>query len=89
MRFTWDEAKRRRNLKDHGLDFADAERVFEGPTYTYEDDRFDYDEQRFATLGLFEGIPVSMIHTESKTRIHIISFRKATRRETKILFENL
>ena len=89
MRFTWDEPKRRGNLKDHGLDFADAPRVFEGATYSYEDDRFYYDEQRFVTLGLLEGIPVSIVHTESKSRIHIISFRKATRRETNILFENL
>ena len=89
MRFTWDEPKRRRNLKDHGLDFADAARVFEGPTYSYEDDRFQYDERRFVTLGLLEGIPVSIVHTESKSLIHIISFRKATQRETSILFENL
>ena len=89
MRFTWDEPKRRRNLKNHGLDFVDAERVFEGSTYSYEDDRFHYYEQRFVTLGLLEGIPVSIVHTETMTRIHIISFRKATRRETKILFENL
>ena len=89
MRFTWDEPKRRLNFKDHGLDFADAVRVFDGVTYSYEDDRFHYDEQRFVTLGLLDGIPVSIVHTESKSRIHIISFRKATRRETNILFENL
>ena len=58
-------------------------------TYSYEDDRFHYDEQRFVTLGLLDGIPVSIVHTESKSRIHIISFRKATRRETNILLENL
>ena len=89
MRFTWDEAKRTRNLKDHGLDFVDAKRVFEGLTFTYEDDRFRYDEQRFVTLGLFKGLPVSIVHTESEDRIHVISFRKATKRETAILFENL
>ena len=89
MRFTWDEAKRKRNLTDHGLDFVDAERVFNGPTFTYEDDRFRYEEQRFVTLGLFRGIPVSIVHTETKDRILLISFRKATRRETTILFENL
>ena len=89
MRFTWDEPKRRRNLKDHGLDFADAEEVFGGSTLTYEDDRFHYAEQRLVTLGLLEGIPVSIVHTETKDRIHIISFRKATKRETAILFENL
>ena len=89
MRFTWDEVKRKRNLRDHGLDFVDAKRVFEGLTFTYEDDRFRYDEQRFVTLGLFKGLPVSIVHTESEDRIHVISFRKATKRETAILFENL
>ena len=89
MRFTWDEVKRNQNLKDHGLDFVDANQVFKGSTFTYEDDRFRYEEQRFVTLGLFKGTPVSVVHTETKDRIHIISFRKATRRETAILFENL
>ena len=89
MRITWDEPKRKRNLKEHGLDFVDARRVFNGLTFTYEDDRFRYEEQRFVTLGLFESIPVSIVHTETKDRIHIISFRKATKRETAILFENL
>jgi uncharacterized DUF497 family protein len=89
MRFTWDEVKRKRNLKDHSLDLVDAKRVFEGLTFTYEDDRFRYDEQRFVTLGLFKGLPVSIVHTESADRIHVISFRKATKRETAILFENL
>lgn len=50
MRFTWSERKRTVNLKDHGLDFVDSPRVFEGTTYTFEDDRFDYGEQRFETL---------------------------------------
>ena len=85
----WDEVKRGRNLKDHGLDFVDAHRVFDGATFTFEDDRFRYDEKRFVTLGLLEGIPVSMVHTETKDRIHVISFRKATERETTILFQNL
>jgi len=89
MRFTWDEANRKRNLKDHGFDFVDAKRVFEGHTFTFEDDRFRYDERRFVTLGLFKGIPVSIVHTESEDRIHVISFRKATKRETAILFKNL
>ena len=89
MRFTWDEVKRKRNLKDHGLDFADAKHVFRGATYTFEDGRFRYDEQRFVTLGLLEGVPVSIVHTETLDRIHIISFRKATKRETAILFEYL
>jgi uncharacterized protein len=51
MRFIWDEEKRRSNLRDHEIDFVDAERVFARLTSTFEDDRFSYDEQRFVTLG--------------------------------------
>lgn len=89
MRFSWDEKKRRLNLKQHGLDFVDAPSVFEGPTFTFEDDRFEYDEQRLVTLGFLGGIVVSIVHTESASRIRIISFRKATRNEETILFKAL
>jgi uncharacterized protein len=89
MEFTWSEAKRSTNLKQHGLDFVDAPTVFEGVTFTFEDDRFSYGEQRFVTLGLLAGIPVSVVHTESENEIRIISFRKATRREAQIYLEQI
>ncbi|MCL4688475.1 MAG: BrnT family toxin [Burkholderiales bacterium] len=89
MRFSWDEKKRRSNLKDHGLDFVDAPRVFEGPTFTFEDDRFAYGEQRFVTLGFLADIAVTLVHTETPSRIHVISFRKATRHEEVLLLQNL
>jgi uncharacterized protein len=89
MRFTWSERKRTSNAKDHGLDFVDAPRVFEGRTFTYEDDRFAYGEQRFVTLGLLAGTPVSIVHTESEDEIRVISFRKATKREAQIYFSEV
>ena len=89
MEFTWSEAKRATNLKVHGLDFVDAPRVFEGVTYTFEDDRFSYGEQRFITLGLLAGVPVSVAHTETKHEIRVISFRKATGREANIFFNEI
>ena len=89
MEFTWSVAKCRANIKLHGLDFVDAPSVFEGPTYTFEDDRLIYREQRFVTLGLLAGIPVSLVHTESEHEIRIISFRKATKREAQIYFNAL
>jgi len=69
--------------------FTDAPRVFEGPTVTYEDDRLSYEEQRFVTVGLLQGIAVSIVHTETPQRIHVISFRRATRNEEAFLFQNL
>ena len=89
MRFTWSERKRAINLKEHGLDFIDAPRVFEGLTFSYEDDRFAYGEQRFITLGLLAGVPVSIAHTESDDEIRIISFRKATGREARRFFNEI
>ena len=89
MRFTWSQRKRAINLREHGLDFLDAPRVFEGLTFTYEDDRFAYGEQRFITLGLLAGVPVSVAHTESDDEIRIISFRKATGREERRFFNEV
>ena len=89
MEFTWSRAKRAANLKAHGLDFVDAPRVFEGLTFTFEDDRFAYGEQRFVTLGLLAGTPVSIVHTETEHEIRIISFRKATQREAQIYFHQV
>ncbi|HEY5972575.1 MAG TPA: BrnT family toxin [Pseudoxanthomonas sp.] len=86
MEFAWSERKRALNLKQHGLDFVDAIAVFEGLTLTYEDDRFSYQEQRFFTLGLLAGVPVSIVHTETEHEIRIISSRQATRRETQLFF---
>ena len=31
MRFEWDEAKNRANLRKHGFHFADAAEMFDGP----------------------------------------------------------
>ena len=39
---TWDESKRRRNLREHGLDFVDADRVWDTFTVTREDVRERY-----------------------------------------------
>lgn len=89
MRFTWDERKRWSNLRDHGIDFRDVPRLFEGPTFTFEDDRFDYGEQRFVTLGFLGGVTVSLVHTEAPDRIHAISLRRATRNEETILFKSI
>jgi uncharacterized DUF497 family protein len=89
MRFTWDERKRKANLRNHKLEFVDAFRAFQGPTATYEDDRFAYGEQRFITLGLLDGIAVSIAHTESTDQIHVISFRRATGHEEAFLFQSI
>ncbi len=89
MRFSWDENKRQSNLSKHSFDFADAEIIFAGATFTYEDDRFAYGEQRFITLGLLGQVLVSIAHTEVNDEIRVISMRRGTKREQLIFFQNL
>jgi uncharacterized DUF497 family protein len=89
MRFTWNERKRKANIKKHEIDFADAPKVFAGPTFTFEDTRFDYGEQRWITIGLSNLTVVLIAHTETSDEIHIISMRRAEKNEHKIFFESL
>ena len=46
-------------------------------------------EQRFVTLGILREVVVSIVHTEETDHIHIISMRKATKREREIYFESI
>jgi uncharacterized DUF497 family protein len=87
--FAWDEAKRRLNLRKHGIDFADAEKIFGGLTLTVEDDRESYGERRFLTLGLLEDQVVSVAHTERGDLIRLISIRKATKHEARYYFSQI
>lgn len=89
VRYEWDEAKRLSNIKKHGIDFAGIERVFAGTTVTIPDDRFDYGESRFTTLGLLAGRVVVITHTETSESIRIISVRKATKNEEADYFKEI
>jgi uncharacterized protein len=89
MQFIWHEPKRQANLKKHGMDFVDAERVFAGPTFTFEDDREDYGEQRWVTLGLLGAKVVVIVHTETAEEIRVISMREADKDEQLLFFTNL
>ena len=89
MRFEWDEAKRRANIRQHGIDFADVAIVFAEETTTIIDDRFSYGETRFLTIGLLWGRLVAVAHTETDDVIRIISARKATNHEETIYFKEI
>lgn len=86
---TWDEPKRRSNIKDHGLDFVGCDSVFDRPIITLEDDRLVYGEQRINLIGLLAGQVVYMTYTERGDDLHVISLRKATRHETRYYFSQV
>jgi len=73
------------NLEKHGFYFADAEQMFNGPTFTVEDARDYNGEQRFNSTGFLGTTIVTISHTETEDEIHIISMRKAEPNEIDIL----
>jgi uncharacterized protein len=81
MIFEWDEAKNRANLRKHGLDFADAEKLFRGALIVEPDIREDYGEKRWKGIGMIGRRVVAVIFAEGAEVIRIISLRKADREE--------
>jgi len=89
MEIEFDEAKRQWTLDNRGLDFADATTVFDGPTFTQQDDRYDYPEPRYQTYGLLNERLVMLAWTPTPNGIHVISMRKCNDREKRKFAERL
>ncbi|MDP9349554.1 MAG: BrnT family toxin [Gemmatimonadota bacterium] len=77
--FEWDPAKSEANLIKHGIDFAGAARVFDGPVLEERSDRGD--EERRKAVGLLAGREITVIYTLREGRCRIISARRARRNE--------
>lgn len=86
---TWDENKRRQNLKRHGIDFADLESVFDYPVFSEEDRSTNHSELRLRTLGLLCGEVVSLIWTPISDDGRVISCRYGDKHETRDYYEIL
>ena len=84
MQIEFDAAKRAATLKARGLDMARAGEVFSGATLTVEDDRRNYEEDRFITVGFLDVSVVVVVWTPRKVGARIISMRKANDREQRL-----
>jgi len=82
MRFEWDEQKNQSNIDKHGLDFADAYRLFSLPMLVGLDEREEYGEERWIGIGLLDGRVVVVVYTElDEETTRVISLRKALSHE--------
>jgi uncharacterized DUF497 family protein len=90
MEVVWDQGKATKNLRKHGVDFADAIIALEDEHALTIEDK-DHEEQRFKTLGMGPSINILyVIHTYvDDERIRIISARKADRSEIKQYYRGL
>jgi len=90
VRFTWGSDKNLINVRRHRIAFADAVRIFEGPTVERVDDRFDYGEVRVYAIGLMNGIEITVIYTDRNSdERHIISAWRAEPHERRYYWQNL
>ena len=84
MEFDWGHAKNEANLEKHGISFDEAKHIFDGPILTRADDRQDYGEQRYISIGALSPTAVLVVvHTERSGKTRLISARKANRQERK------
>ena len=89
MRFEWDDAKARANVAKHGIDFAIAQRIFDGPVLTRPDTRRDYGEARHVSVGRVGPAVIVVAHTMRGDRRHLISARPASRKERRSYNERI
>ena len=69
----WDDAKRKSNLEKHGLDFKDAQLVYDNPDKcTYDTSR--QGEQRWMDLAVavIQGRLLTLIYTERGDNVRVI-----------------
>lgn len=80
MEFEYDPNKSAINLAKHGIDFDDAQRLWEHPVLevpTYA----GTDEERKLNIGVIDGKHWSAVTTERNGKTRIISVRRSRRNE--------
>ena len=73
MEIEYDENKRTDVLRTRGVDILEAVLIFEGTVFTAPDDRRDYAEPRFRSLGMVGEDAFVVVHTPRGDRTRIIT----------------
>ncbi|HUZ11873.1 MAG TPA: BrnT family toxin [Caulobacteraceae bacterium] len=83
--FEWDSAKASAARRHHGVTFELATLVFDDPgALGWVDNDLRYGEERFVIIGragMAADALLTVVYTQRRERIRIISARRATRRE--------
>ena len=87
MEHEWDAAKRQKTLQTRGPDFADVDRIDWNTAIVFDDDREDCGEERHVCPGLLHGQWVVAACTFRGDALRVISMRKASRRERRMIHD--
>lgn len=86
MVFEWDSEKEKINIKKHKIAFSTAKLVFaDSNRLEYYDEKHSVYEDRYITIGMANQylMVLTVVYTERKDAIRLISARKATSEERK------
>ncbi len=83
MKFEFDENKSQRNLEKHGIDFVEAQELWDD-SRRIEIAAECKGEPRFVTFASYAGAIWVAVITYRRNAIRIISVRRATREEASI-----
>jgi uncharacterized DUF497 family protein len=87
LKFEWDEEKNAVNVVKHGISFETAKMAFFDPLYIdLSDEPGGGEEDRWKVFGLYGRVLLVIRCVEKGGRIHIISARRATKREKEKYF---
>ena len=86
IKFEFDEKKSQSNLEKHGIDFVDAQQLWDD-TDLLEIPAKTVDEPRYLVIGMISGNHWSGVITYRGNRIRIISVRRS-RKEEVTLYES-
>jgi len=88
LEFEWDLEKEQENIKERGISFEAAERIFFDyfRMERHDDDSSD-DEERWQTMGFYDDV-LFVVYTERGETIRIISARIAEPFERRIYHGN-
>ena len=90
MVFEWDETKNQANIRKHGVSFETAKRIFDGLVLTWRDNRRDYAEDRYISIGCVASAALVVVaHTDRDGHTRLISARPASRKERQIYHERI
>jgi uncharacterized protein len=89
MMIDFDPNKNARNIRERGLSFLAAARIFLGNTVEADDDRRDYGERRIQSVGQADGFWYAVVFTWRLDKTEgpyrwIISARLASRKERRL-----
>lgn len=88
IEFEWDEPKCLSNLQKHGIDFIRACQIFDSYTVEFEDNRYDYGEDRYIAVGETNEQILTVVYTYRGDGIRLISARQTTRYEKNLYYSD-